>query len=61
MTFKDVHPREALKIHDIYCSSWYGSNIWDLSAKYMDRIYNSDRSTARINGIIILFWYVIYP
>ena len=42
-----VEPDVFMKLMNIYCSSFYGSNLWDLYSKEVDRIFKSWNITVR--------------
>ena len=42
-----VDPEVFVKLMNIYCASFYGSNLWDLYSEDVDRIYRSWNVTIR--------------
>ena len=45
--FHFVEPNVFMKLVNIYCSSFYGSNLWDLYSAEVDRIFKSWNITVR--------------
>ena len=45
--FYFVKPEVFMKLLNVYCSSFYGSNLWNLYSKEVDRIFKSWNVTVR--------------
>ena len=41
-------PDVILKLYNIYCCSFYGSSIWDLSSQCVSKLYTAWNSAIRI-------------
>ena len=49
--FQELHfasPEFVMKMYEIYCSSFYGSNLWKLSGSSCERIYTAWNTACRI-------------
>ena len=42
------NPDVILKLYNIYCCSFYGSSIWDLSSKCASKLYTAWNTAIRI-------------
>ena len=47
-TLSELHPNEIFKSQNIYCTSWYGAEIWDYTSSYTNKILNAHKSTAKL-------------
>ena len=46
--FKFAHPSELLRATDTYCTSFYGSNLWDLRGEAANMLYCSWRTNVKL-------------
>ena len=46
--FYSNNPDAILKLYNIYCCSFYGSSIWDLSSQFVSKLYTAWNTALRI-------------
>ena len=47
-TFKFAHPQEKLAAIEKYCTSMYGSNLWDLRSHESQMVFNSWKTSVKL-------------
>ena len=58
--FKHISGDLRLQIMQSYCGSFYGSQLWDLSNKYIDRLSISRRKSVRKTLNIPVITHFVY-